>query len=46
VPTPDLATWSKVVTGLRAGEAAWLYVYRPQPEPASSFLVKVAVEAP
>jgi serine protease Do len=46
VATPDLASWARVAGSLRPGEAAWLYVYRPEPEPASSFLVKVAVEAP
>jgi Do/DeqQ family serine protease len=46
LPTPDVAAWSRTVSALRPGESAWLYVYRPLPEPASSFLAKVTVEAP
>jgi len=42
-PTPDLAAYKRVVSTLKPGELAWLFVYRPRP--ASSFLTKVEVEA-
>jgi len=42
VPTPDLASYRRVVASLRAGEPAWLYVYRPRPR--GSFLTRIEVE--
>jgi serine protease Do len=41
-PVPDVATYHKVVSGLRPGELALLIVYRPRP--ISTFLAKVEVE--
>jgi serine protease Do len=41
-PVPDVATYRKVVSGLRPGELALLIVYRPRP--ISTFLAKVEVE--
>jgi serine protease Do len=41
-PTPDVASYRGVLGSLRAGESAWLYVYRPRP--AGSFLTRVEVE--
>jgi serine protease Do len=44
-PTPDLAAYRKVVASLRAGDPAWLYVFRPQPKSArGSFLTRIEVE--
>lgn len=43
-PTPDLAAYRRVVSSLKPGEPAWLYVYRPHPR--GSMLVKVDVEEP
>ncbi|MBI3932830.1 MAG: trypsin-like peptidase domain-containing protein [Acidobacteria bacterium] len=40
--TPDLETYQRVVSELRPGERAWLFVYRPRP--SGSFLTKVEVE--
>jgi len=41
-PTPDLAAYRQVLGGLRPGESAWLYVYRPKP--SGSFLTRIVVE--
>jgi serine protease Do len=41
-PTPDLATYQKVVAALPDGEVAWLFAYRPRP--GSSFLAKLVVD--
>jgi serine protease Do len=41
-PTPDAATYRKVLASLGPGESAWLYVFRPRP--AESFLTRVEVE--
>jgi serine protease Do len=30
-PTPDLASYRKIVSALHTGDQAWLYVFRPQP---------------
>jgi serine protease Do len=47
-PTPDLATYRRVLESLRPGEPAWVFVYRPQPGAArgslSSFLTRLEVE--
>jgi serine protease Do len=43
-PVPDLASYRRVLSSLRPGEVAWLYVYRPRPQ-EGSLLVKVEVEA-
>ena len=40
--TPDVATYRKLVDGLRPGEPAWLFVYRARP--GGTFLAKVDVE--
>jgi S1-C subfamily serine protease len=40
--TPDVATYRRVLGSLRAGESAWLFVYRPRP--AGSVLTRVEVE--
>ncbi len=46
-PTPDLAAYRRVIGSLRAGDPAWLYVYRPQPKNArGSFLTRIEVEEP
>jgi serine protease Do len=41
-PTPDVASYRRVVEALSPGEPAWLYVYRPRPR--GSFLTRVEVE--
>ncbi len=41
-PTPDVATYKRVLAALEPGAPAWLYVFRPRP--ASSFLTRVYVE--
>ena len=41
-PTPDVASYKRVLAALEPGAPAWLYVYRPRP--ASSFLTRVYVE--
>jgi serine protease Do len=41
-PTPDLATYRKVVGGLTPGEPAWLYVFRPRQQ--AGFLTRIEVE--
>jgi serine protease Do len=41
-PTPDMASYRKVLASLRPGEAAWLFVFRPRPR--GSFLTKAEVE--
>jgi serine protease Do len=41
-PTPDAKTYRRVLGGLRPGDKAWLYVYRPRP--AGTFLTKIEVE--
>jgi serine protease Do len=41
-PTPDVEAYRKLVSGLRPGEPAWLFVYRARP--GSTFLAKVDVE--
>jgi serine protease Do len=41
-PTPTLAAYRKVLGSLKAGEAAWLFVYRPRPP--GSFLTKLEVD--
>jgi serine protease Do len=41
-PTPDLASYRRVVAQLPAGSPAWLYVFRPRPR--GSFLTRVEVE--
>ena len=44
-PTPDLASYRKVLGSLKAGESAWLYVFRPQPRSSrGSFLTRIEVE--
>jgi len=40
--TPNVTTYRRVVDSLRAGESAWLFVYRPRPD--GSFLTRVEVE--
>jgi len=40
--TPDVSSYRRVLEGLRPGEAAWVYVYRPRPR--GSFLTRVEVE--
>jgi serine protease Do len=42
-PTPDLATYRRVLASLAPGTRALLFVYRPESE--QSFLVKLEVEA-
>ena len=42
IPTPDAASYRKVLATLAPGQSAWLYVYRPRP--AGSFLTRVEVE--
>ena len=43
--TPDLAAYRKVVAALRAGDPAWLYVFRPQPKGSrGSFLTRIEAE--
>jgi serine protease Do len=42
-PTPDVASYRKVLASLKPGAPAWLYVYRPQPR--GSFLTRVEVES-
>jgi serine protease Do len=41
-PTPDLATYRKVVGTLTPGDPAWLYVFRPRQQ--TGFLTKIEVE--
>jgi serine protease Do len=41
-PTPDLATYRKVVGALIPGEPAWLYVFRPREQ--TGFLTRIEVE--
>jgi serine protease Do len=41
-PTPDLATYRKVVGALSVGQAAWLYVFRPRQQ--TGFLTRIEVE--
>jgi serine protease Do len=41
-PTPDMASYRRVMAALRPGESAWLYVFRPRPR--GSFLTRVEVE--
>jgi serine protease Do len=41
-PTPNAATYKRVVGSLVSGDVAWLYVYRPRPP--ESFLTKIEVE--
>jgi serine protease Do len=41
-PTPDMASYRKVLASLSPGEAAWLFVFRPRPR--SLFLTKAEVE--
>ena len=41
-PTPDLATYRKVLTALPDGEVAWLFAYRPRP--GASYLAKLVVD--
>jgi serine protease Do len=41
-PTADLAAYRRVAASLRAGDSAWLYVYRPSAR--QSFLTRVEVE--
>jgi len=38
-PTPDLASYRRVIESLRPGEPAWVYVYRPRPR--GSFLTRL-----
>jgi S1-C subfamily serine protease len=40
-PTPDLASYRRVLESLRPGEPAWVYVYRPRPR--GSFLTRLEV---
>ena len=42
MPTPDLATYQKVVASLPDGEVAWLFAYRSRP--GASFLAKLVVD--
>ncbi|HEV7499954.1 MAG TPA: trypsin-like peptidase domain-containing protein [Vicinamibacteria bacterium] len=41
-PTPRASDYRKVLSSLRDGQVAWLFVYRPRPE--ATFLAKVDVE--
>jgi len=41
-PTPHEGDYRKALAGLKDGEVAWLFVYRPRPE--GTFLAKVEVE--
>jgi serine protease Do len=41
-PTPDHTAYERVLSTLRPGEPAWLYVYRPRP--AGTFLARIDVE--
>jgi serine protease Do len=41
-PTPHVVDYRKALAGLKDGEVAWLFVYRPRPE--GTFLAKVEVE--
>ena len=43
-PTPDVASYRRVVASLEPGEPAWLFVYRPRPG-GTTFLAKLEVEA-
>jgi serine protease Do len=44
-PTPDLASYRKVLESLRPGDPAWVYVYRPRPSGSrGSFLTRLEVE--
>ncbi len=41
-PTPDVASYRRVVGGLAPGDPAWLYVFRPGEK--TSFLTRIEVE--
>jgi serine protease Do len=41
-PTPDVASYRRVLGALEPGAPAWLYVFRPRPQ--QSFLTRVYVE--
>jgi len=41
-PTPDVASYRRVLGALEPGAPAWLYVFRPQPQ--QSFLTRVYVD--
>jgi S1-C subfamily serine protease len=44
-PTPDVTAYRRVLGALRAGDPAWLYVFRPQPKSSrGSFLTRIEVE--
>lgn len=42
-PTPDLASYERIVSTLKPGEVAWLFVHRTRPQ--GSFLARVEAEA-
>jgi serine protease Do len=43
-PTPDVASYRRIVSSLRVGDPAWLYVFRPQPKASrGSFLTRIEV---
>jgi S1-C subfamily serine protease len=41
-PTPDLASYRRVLGGLDPGAPAWLFVFRPRPQ--QTFLTRVYVD--
>lgn len=44
--TPDVAAYRRVLSSLRPGDVAWLYVYRATTSNHTSFLAKVDTERP
>jgi serine protease Do len=42
-PTPDLVAYEKAIASVKAGEGAWLLVFRPRP--AGLFLTRIEAEA-
>jgi serine protease Do len=45
-PTPDIASYRKVLSSFKSGDVAWLYVYRASTHPPGSFLAKIDAERP
>jgi serine protease Do len=43
-PTPTIAAYEKALGGLKAGEGAWLLLYRPRP--AAVYLTRIEVATP
>ena len=41
-PTPDLPAYRKVLSSLKPGQAAWLYMYRPRP--SGAYLTRIETE--